>query len=121
MREHQKQAVDDEQEEVKQQEGSEKQEVGEHPGSKTATQSLHGQVPQPEGNEDGEAAEEAVTPSLRGAKPVTDDAANIDPCFMVFVLTLEMYQLKLLLRGMFLLMNELSATSLKARLLINKR
>lgn len=67
MREDQKKAGDDEEEEVKQQEGSEKQEIGDHSGSKTCTQLLHWQVPQPERHEGGEAAEEAVAPSLGGA------------------------------------------------------
>lgn len=68
LREDQEQAVDDEEEEVEEQEGPKKQEVGEHPGSKASAQFLHGRVPQLEGVEDGEAAEQAVAPSLRGEK-----------------------------------------------------
>lgn len=65
LREDQEHAVDDEKEEVEEQEGPEKQEVGEHSGSEASAQSLHGRMPQLEGAEDGEAAEQAVTPSLR--------------------------------------------------------
>lgn len=68
MRDDQEQAVDGEEEEVKEQEGPEEPEVGEHSGSESPAQSLHGCMPQLEGTEDGEAAEQAVTPSLRGEK-----------------------------------------------------
>lgn len=51
-------------------------------------------MPQLEGTDDGEAAEQAVTPSLRGEKEVkcmTD--THRQKCFVTlqFVLTLEMY------------------------------
>lgn len=68
MREDQEQAVDDEEEEVKAQDGPEKQEVRKHPGSETSAQPLHGRMPQLEGTEEREAAEHAVTPSLMGGK-----------------------------------------------------
>lgn len=68
MRDDQEQAIDGEEEEVKEQEGPEEQEVGEHSGSESPAQSLHGCMPQLEGTEDREAAEQAVTPSLRGEK-----------------------------------------------------
>ena len=68
MGEDHKQAVDDKEEEVKAQDGPEKQEVREHPGSETPAQSLHGRMPQLEGTEEIEAAEHAVTPSLMGGK-----------------------------------------------------
>lgn len=68
LRDDQKQAVDDEEEEVKEQEGSEEQEVGENSGSETCAQALHGRMPQLEGGEDGEAVEEGGTPNLRGAE-----------------------------------------------------
>lgn len=68
LREDQEQAIDGKDEEVKEQQCPEKQEVGEHSSSETSAQSLQGRMPQPEGTEDGEAAEQAVTPSLRGEK-----------------------------------------------------
>ncbi len=68
LREDQEQAIDGEEEEVKEQEGPEEQEVGEHSGSESPAQSLHWCMPQLKGTEDWEAAEQAVTPSLRGEK-----------------------------------------------------
>lgn len=64
----QEQAMDGKEEEVKEQEGPQKQEVGEHPGSKACAQPLHGSVPQRQRVEEREASEEAVLPSLRKKK-----------------------------------------------------
>lgn len=64
----QEQAMDGKEEEVKEQEGPQKQEVGEHPGSKACAQPLHGSVPQRQRVEEREAPEEAVLPSLRKKK-----------------------------------------------------
>lgn len=61
----QEQALDEKEEEVKEQQGPQKQEVGEHPGSKACAQPLHGSVPQTQRVEKREASEEAVLPSLR--------------------------------------------------------
>lgn len=72
LRKDQEQAVDGNEEEVKTHQSAEKQEVGEHSGSETPAQSLHGWMPQLEGTEEVEAAEQAVTPSLRGEQHECD-------------------------------------------------
>lgn len=92
LREDQEHSIDDDEEEVEEQEGPDKQEVGEHPGSETSAQPLHGWVPQLEGAEDVEAAELAVTPSLRGREAhVREWPANKDgsSCSTPLGLTLQ--------------------------------
>ena len=81
LREDQEEAGDDKEEKVKEQESPEKQEVGEHAGSESSAQFLHGWMPQPEGAEDGEAAEQTVAPRLRGEKHAYDWRRTKKKCF----------------------------------------
>lgn len=121
----QEQAMDGKEEEVKEQEGPQKQEVGEHPWSKACAQPLHGSVPQTQWVEKREAFEEAVLPSLRKKKTKTKHKHDEYVYFLNGLtgskrlgLTFEMCTLTRLKHGIFLLKRELSGTSLNARHLI---
>lgn len=62
MRTDQEKAGDHKEKEVKEQEGSEEKEVGEHAGPVTLAQPFQGRLPQLE----GEAAERTLAPTLKG-------------------------------------------------------